>query len=76
MVNLVSPNGVPFLASDEALANLLAAGFKRYEEPETPSVDVDLTTMTRAQLLEYAAEHGVSVSSRANKATIIAAIEG
>ena len=76
MVNLTSPNGVPFLASEEALPNLLAVGFKRCEEQAAPKEDIDLTAMTRAQLLEYAAEHGVNVSSRANKATIIAAIEG
>lgn len=76
MVNLTSPNGVPFLASEEALPNLLAVGFKRCEEQAAPKEDIDLTAMTRAQLFEYAAEHGVSVSSRANKATIIAAIDG
>lgn len=45
-------------------------------EDQTEPDTVDLSSMTKAQLLEYAAEHGVyGVSDSMTKAEIIAAIE-
>lgn len=34
MVALTAPNGAPFEASDESAPRLLAAGWKRAEEPK------------------------------------------
>lgn len=70
MVDLVSPLGVPICASDTAAPALLDAGFRRAQ------ADVDLTGMTRDELVEYAESAGVSIGKRATKAQIIAAIEG
>ena len=47
-------------------------------EPSAPSeqAETDLSAMTKAELLEYAQEHGVEVYESWTKAEIVAAIEG
>lgn len=45
-------------------------------DPENAEPARALSGMTKAQLLDYATENGVSVNSRMTKAAIIEAIEG
>lgn len=68
-------NGLTYTVTDPAHVDAFrAAGWD--EVNSVPVCLPDLQAMTKAQLLEYAKTQGITVDTRANKAAVIAAIEG
>lgn len=74
MIILVRDNIERHVDSEEKAMELQRKGFKRIVAEETPTIDIDFSAMTKAQLLDYAKEHGVEVNPRAKKADILAAL--
>ena len=74
MIILIRDNIERHVDSEEKAMELQRKGFKRIVAEETPTIDVDFSAMTKAQLLDYAKEHGIEVNPRAKKADILAAL--
>ena len=76
MIILIRDNIERHVDSEEKAMELQRKGFKRIVAEEAPTIDadVDFSAMTKAQLLDYAKEHGIEVNPRAKKADILAAL--
>lgn len=69
MPDLISPNGVPMCASDEAAPRLLVNGWLRVNVVADTD---DLSALTVAQLRELCAGRGIEAPKRATKAQLVA----
>lgn len=68
---LLTYNGGIIDAADEFSARLLANGWQRVDSTDEQP-DVDLASLTVAQLKALCSERGIDVPSRATKAQLIA----
>ena len=71
MIIMIRENVEIIVDSEEKAMEKQAEGFRRIFEPTN---EPDLSEMTKAQLIEYAKEHGIEVNPRAKKADILAAL--
>lgn len=71
MIILIRDNVEKIVDSEERANALQEKGYVRVKEKEPKK---DFSTMTKAQLLEYAKAHGIEVNPRAKKADILAAL--
>lgn len=71
MIIMIRENVEIIVDSEEKAMKKQAEGFRRISEPTN---EPDLSEMTKAQLIEYAKEHGIEVNPRAKKADILAAL--
>ena len=73
MVIMIRENVEIIVDSEEKALEMQKKGFKRLTPAKTEEKP-DFSEMTKAQLLEYAAEHNIEVNPRAKKADILAAL--
>lgn len=74
MIILKRDNVEKIVDSEERAIALEAKGYKRLVTDEPAKEVHDFSEMTKAQLLDYAKEHGIEVNPRAKKADILAAL--